>query len=277
MDDLKNGVYVVSVPIGNYMDISLHALQILQKCDIILCEDTRKTNLLLVHHNINRGKLLIYNNYTRSSKTDHFLKEAKVKSVALVSDAGTPLICDPGHSIVNLANNYNVNITIVAGPCALISACTLCGFSMINTVFLGFFTKKIQLNTQYINAIYLPPHDTQAFITALQRYSKSHNIKITIAKDVTKKYQKVIAFDNLSLAESYCKKNVIKGEIVAFVEFISRKEIIDYKIQMLIDEYPELEQMKTKKLASFLQKYFLHNSSAKEIYTILCSKNNQKI
>lgn len=120
-------LYIVSTPIGNLKDISLRALEVLKSVDLIACEDTRHSKILLVRYDINTPTTS-YFQHNRLTKGNYLLKLLKQgKSIALVSDAGTPGILDPGYHIINLAIKNDIEITAIPGPSALISALVLSG------------------------------------------------------------------------------------------------------------------------------------------------------
>lgn len=266
---MKNGLYIVSTPIGNYKDITLHALEVLQNADYILCEDTRKTNNLLEKHNIARKNILIYNEHSPKQETEKFIAVAKNHSIALVSDAGTPLICDPGYEIVNIARKNNVEIFAITGACALIAAATICGINIQNMLFLGFFHKKIKFDTNYTNAFYLPPHDIPTLIHLLE----NQNFYIYFAREITKDFQEVLKFSSIDDAKKHFDINQPKGEFVCFLQFIKNKKNIDEEINKILSSLPNWHYINTKSFSKFLHENFLGDFSQKEIYNILqCKK-----
>lgn len=135
-------LYVVATPIGNLKDITLRALEILKSVDLIACEDTRVTAKLLARYEI-RKPLISYHQYSKLQKIDFLIDKLKNnKNIALVSDAGTPDIDDPGSVLVNEAYKNNIKVLTIPGPNALGAALAICGFSANNFLFLGFLPKK---------------------------------------------------------------------------------------------------------------------------------------
>lgn len=264
---MKNGLYVVSTPIGNCQDITIHALEVLQNADCILCEDTRKTNHLLQKHNITRKGIIVYNEHSSIGDAERFVKMAQNHAVALVSDAGTPLICDPGHQIVNIAKKHGVDIFAITGACALIAGAVLCGVNIQNMIFLGFFHKKTKFDTNYTNAFYIPPHDIPAFLQTIKH--TKHGVKLLLAREITKEFQEVLEFSSIEDAEIHFHSNPPKGEFVGFVNFSVPKIELQNTIQNILTELPNWQNIPTKHLAKFLHNNVLAEFSQSEIYQAL--------
>jgi len=141
MNKILPGLYIVSTPIGNLNDITLRALDILKKSDIILCEDTRRSLKLLNHFGIKK-KLLSYHKFNEKkelAKTIEYLNEGKILS--LISDAGTPILSDPGQLLVKSCIDNKVNIIPIPGPSSITSSIVVSGFSD-QFLFYGFLSKK---------------------------------------------------------------------------------------------------------------------------------------
>tara|TARA_Y100001970_G_scaffold161304_1_gene197316 strand:- start:3303 stop:4145 length:843 start_codon:yes stop_codon:yes gene_type:complete len=137
-------LYIVSTPIGNLNDITNRAIEILNKVDICAAEDTRKSVKLLNFYNINT-KLISYHKFSEKSKTNNLIKELlSGKDIAIISDAGTPLISDPGRYLVNVAISEEIEIVPIPGPTSLIAALSVSGFITDNFKFFGFLSRKKQ-------------------------------------------------------------------------------------------------------------------------------------
>ncbi|MBC7195304.1 MAG: 16S rRNA (cytidine(1402)-2'-O)-methyltransferase, partial [Caldisericia bacterium] len=140
---MKGKLYIVSTPIGNLNDISIRALKILRECEIILCEDTRVTQKLLSKYKMKNKKLISYfegNEAKRKEEIISFLLQGK--KVALVSDAGTPCIQDPGEKIIKEAIKNCFEIEVIPGPSAIISSLVISGLKTVPFIFLGFFPRR---------------------------------------------------------------------------------------------------------------------------------------
>lgn len=135
-------LYIVATPIGNLKDITLRALEVLKSVDLIACEDTRRTRILLDHYGIGipTTSYFQHNKFTKGQYLIRVLKEGK--SVALVSDAGMPGILDPGYNIINSAIKNNIAITVIPGPTAFVNALVLSGKPAHKFIFVGFLPQK---------------------------------------------------------------------------------------------------------------------------------------
>ncbi len=190
--------YLVSTPIGNLSDISLRALETLKNVDYVLSEDTRKTGVLLKHFDIHKPQLSFhtYNEHRVLPKILDSLKQGKV--IALVSNAGTPVVSDPGFSIVRAALENNIPITAIPGPTALITALALSGLPAHAFTFRGFPPRKSSARRRFMHEdensphtliFYESPHRLLAFLEdALAVYGDR---PAAIANDLTKKFETI--------------------------------------------------------------------------------------
>ena len=192
------GLYLVATPIGNMDDITLRALTILKKSNIILCEDTRRSGKLLSYFQI-KNKLLPYHKFNEkkvSNKIIDFIKNNKI--VSLISDAGTPTISDPGIILVNKCIKANLIVYPIPGPSAAISAMSASGFTD-QYLFYGFLTKKEKelekvlkslCNIDYSIVFFVPASKINFYIDHFKKYFLDR--KIVIAKEMTKIHEKFI-------------------------------------------------------------------------------------
>ena len=229
-NDLKGCLYIISTPIGNFEDISLRAIKVLSFVDVLLCEDTRKTKKLLLYLKIKIKTLISYNDNNAEKKRPHILKQLLInKNVGLVSDAGTPLISDPGYKIVQECYLQNINVTHLPGPSSVINALVLSGLPTNQFFFGGFLqSKKRAKEKQLINTKY---HTMSGiwFDTCLRLENTLKimlhiygNRKVSITRELTKTYEDVI-FSDLShiiniINERFENNKPLKGEIVIVIE-----------------------------------------------------------
>ena len=139
---MESAIYIVATPIGNLGDITLRALDVLKQVDIIAAEDTRHTRKLLEHHGINT-KMISLHEHNESERSESVIENVlSGGSLALVSDAGTPLISDPGHTLVHVAKSKGVKVIPVPGPSAVIAALSVSGVACGKFIFEGFLPAK---------------------------------------------------------------------------------------------------------------------------------------
>ncbi|MCM8787338.1 MAG: 16S rRNA (cytidine(1402)-2'-O)-methyltransferase [Candidatus Omnitrophica bacterium] len=217
-------LYIVSTPIGNLEDITLRALKVLGKVDFILAEDTRKTGLLLKNFNI-RKPLVSFYEHNEIKKIPWVIEQLKKdKHIALVSNAGTPTISDPGYKLISACRKEKLSITAVPGPCSLIVAVALSSLPKEKFIFLGYLPKKRQAKLKLFNKM-KEINFTFVFFESPLRLLDSlislkeelGNRRVTIAKELTKKFEEVIEI-NIDDAIEYFKKNKPRGEFTVLVE-----------------------------------------------------------
>lgn len=219
---MKGTVYLVATPIGNLEDITLRALRILKEVDIIAAEDTRHTLQLLNYFKISKP-LISYYKQIEKEKSDYLLDKIKEgKNIAIVSDAGTPGISDPGEIIVKQAIEENINIVPIPGACAAISAIISSGISTDEFCFIGFLPvnstekkKKLEENKNDTKTLifYEAPHKLKNTLETIQKIFG--NRKIVLARELTKIHEEFIRGN---INEIFDKINEPKGEYVIIVE-----------------------------------------------------------
>ena len=223
-------LYVVATPIGNLEDITLRAIRVLQEVDLIAAEDTRHTLKLLNHLDISKP-LISYHRHNEDVKSDILIEKLKEgKNIALVSDAGTPGICDPGEEIIKKCIELEINVVPIPGACAMINSLICSGISTKEFTFLGFLplNKKLRKNkldeiekSNKTIIIYEAPHKLQTTLKDLQTILTDER-KIVLAREVTKIHEEFIRENIENLIE---KTQNIKGEIVLIIE--ENKNIVE--------------------------------------------------
>lgn len=219
-------LYVVATPIGNLEDITLRAIRILGEVDFILCEDTRVTRKLLSHYEI-KTSTISYHANSKINKLEKILELlAEGKNLALVSDAGTPAISDPGMQLVEKIRESlpEVKIVTVPGPCALSAAISISGAPAARFQFLGFLPHKKGRETIFKQIsesdetviFYESPHRILKTLESLAKHSPDK--KITIAREMTKIYESVVIGKPAEVI-AYYDENVeeVRGEFVVIV------------------------------------------------------------
>lgn len=228
-------LYVVATPIGNSKDISLNAIEVLKNVDIIACEDTRTSGLLLKEYNISNS-LVSYHKFNENSKSDFLIDELlNGKDIAVISDAGTPCINDPGSYIVKKAIDHGINVIPVVGASAVIGSLSISGFTISSFCFLGFIPRVNKEVNELFSNISNSPFELFVLYESPKRIKKSvelikdglDNPYICVFNDLTKKYQRVyrgIASEVLSELED--NPNSEKGEYVLIIQKIKEKKNI---------------------------------------------------
>ena len=215
-------IYLVATPIGNLEDITLRSIRILQEADIIVAEDTRQTLKLLNHLNISKPMISFHRHSTEEKLNEIINKAINGENIALVSDAGTPVISDPGEEIVKKAIDENIEIIPIPGPCALIAALIASGIDAKEFVFLGFLplnkkTRKEKLNEiKFANKtmiIYEAPHKLKQTLADLKEIT--YNRKIVLAREITKIHEEYISGTAEELLDKIIEP---KGEYVIVID-----------------------------------------------------------
>ncbi len=227
-----SNLYIVATPIGNLEDITLRALRILKEVDFILCEDTRVTRKLLDKYEI-KTPTISYHSFSGKIKTEKILELlGEGKDLALVSDAGTPTISDPGFQLVSQVKEKfgdKVQIFPIPGPSALISALSISGLSADEFTFFGFLPRKKGkqttineiLDLKRTSVFYESPHRILKTLKMIQELSedKNSNKKIVIARELTKIFEQIIS-GNINEVLEYFENNPdkVKGEFVVVID-----------------------------------------------------------
>tara|TARA_Y100000590_G_scaffold426508_1_gene535667 strand:- start:628 stop:1476 length:849 start_codon:yes stop_codon:yes gene_type:complete len=268
------GLYLVSTPIGNMEDITLRALNVLKKSDIILCEDTRRSGKLLSYFQI-KNKLLPYHKFIEKKISNNIIESIKDnKVVSIISDAGTPTISDPGIILINRCVDENLNIYPIPGPSAVTSAVSVSGFSD-KYLFYGFLTKKKGelenvfkkiCNLDYSIIFFIPASKINFYIPEFKKYFFDR--KIIIAKEMTKIHEefirsKVESMNTISkslkgeltivLSEKIKEKN-FKKEINESVKIEIKKMLKKYSHKDVVEFISKKEDLPKKMIYNFCLK-----------------------
>jgi 16S rRNA (cytidine1402-2'-O)-methyltransferase len=218
-------LYIIPTPIGNLKDITLRALETLKQVDFILAEDTRTTNKLLKHYEINT-KTRPYHQHNEHSLTNKLIDEIlnSQNGLALVSDAGTPGISDPGYLLIRECVKNKIKIVSLPGPTALIPALTQSGFPCDRFIFEGFLPhkkgrkKRLQILKEEKRTIvlYESPHRILKLLKELEEYLSEERL-VAISRELTKVYEETIIGTPKEVAQKFANKKP-KGEFVVVIE-----------------------------------------------------------
>ena len=225
---MAGNLYLVATPIGNLEDITLRAINTLKEVDLIAAEDTRHTMKLLNHLKIKKT-LISYYKETEKIKSDILIEKIiNGKNIALVSDAGTPAISDPGEEIIKKAIENNINIIPIPGACAFVNALICSGFSTKEFIFIGFLSKNAKDKKKKLEELknenktlifYESPHKIKSTLENI--FEILGNRKIVLARELTKIHEEFIRGRILDILE---KEQELRGEFVIIVEGTEKKE-----------------------------------------------------
>ena len=235
----KGTLFVVPTPIGNLEDITLRAIRILQEVDTIVCEDTRQTIKLLSHLKISKPLVSFYtqNQLKRIPQIISMLESGK--SIAIVSDCGTPAISDPGYYLIKEAIDKNITVVPLPGACALITALVGSGLTTDSFVFLGFLKKKTGKMKKELE-------QAKSFQKTIVFYESPHRIlktletcknvfgeqaKISLARELTKKFEEFIRGTIKEVVEEMSNREIL-GEFIVLIEPLVQPKIQEDSLEI---------------------------------------------
>jgi len=260
--DQTGVLYIVSTPIGNLKDITLRAIEVLKTVDFICAEDTRHSSLLLSHYEV-KTKVFSFHNYNETQKTNKILKKlSQGESVALIRDAGTPLISDPGYFLVKEAKLNNIKVVPVPGASALIAALSVSGLPTDSFIFEGFLSAKSKqrqdklsclLNETKTTIFYESPHRILDSLIDMQKVLGGER-EIVIAREITKVFE-TIKDGSIDEIIEFVKAdaNQQKGEFVVLIKGTAvNQDATDEKIISILNLL--LQDLPVKKAAEITAK-----------------------
>ena len=274
----SNHLYIVSTPIGNLDDITLRALDVLKKSDIILCEDARRSVKLLSHFKIKK-KLVSYHKFNEKKQLVNiieYINEGKILS--LISDAGTPLLSDPGRILVNQCIKNRIQVIPIPGVSAVTASLSVSGFKD-QFLFYGFLPKtenelikvlnRLSLN-DFTQIFFIPANKINFYITNFKKYFKDR--KILIAKEITKIYE---AFIREDIDKIKLFKNSLKGELTIVISENNNKnkKFDEKKIVNKIKKY--LKNYSLKDTVNIILE--TEKINKKKVYELCLKVKNEKI
>ncbi len=216
-------LYLVATPIGNLEDITLRALRVLRECDVVAAEDTRRTGQLLKHFGISKP-LLSYFQFNEAKRSEEIIERLRRgEKVALVTDAGSPGISDPGERVVKAAIATGLRVESVPGPCALVAALTASGAPTDEFHFIGFLPHKSGQRRNKLESLkaftgtfvfYESPYRIEKLLRELNEVFPEHDV--VLARELTKKFEEFLRGKPAELLEA-ARKRRLKGEFVVMV------------------------------------------------------------
>ena len=252
---MSGKLYIVATPIGNLKDFSFRAIESLNECDVILCEDVLHSLKLLNNYEIKK-KLIAYHKFNEKKEQEKIISLLKEgKTVGLISDAGTPLISDPGYELVARLKQEKIEYTIIPGACAAISALVLSGMNTEQFFFFGFLKGNNKSRIESLNKVksleatlifYLPAHSVNEDIALIYKVFGARNA--SLVSEISKIYEKTYDFvlcddpDIVSKGEYVLIVEGSKGEQNSLNE-LSVEEHIAHYINMGIDRMSAIKQV----------------------------------
>jgi len=232
-EEPENGIlYIVGTPIGNLKDISLRALNILNNVSLVACEDTRQTKKIMHKFNIS-NKLISFNKHNSLIKIPKIMKELKEgRSIAIVSDAGMPGICDPGEDIVRSVKSEGIDMICVPGACAAITALVSSGLPSSSFVFEGFLPKKkidrekilLEISkNEKTTIVYESPKRLRKLLQELLEFCGGDR-EIMVARELTKKFEEHVG-NNINNVIEFFRDKDIMGEITVVIKGIKKRDL----------------------------------------------------
>lgn len=270
MDNSNTQFYIVPTPIGNLGDITLRAIEVLKSVDVVACEDSRVTQKLLNHFDI-RTKTISYHKFNEKERVNLFLNLlGEGKTIALVSDAGTPLISDPGSILIKELKKNNIRITSLPGASAVTTFLSQVPREGEDFAFVGFLPKgeskifEILQKFSSTNLVfYESPNRLLKTLESINSFNQS--AKVAVGRELTKVFEEVVV-DSVQNVIEYYKNNVLKGEIVAMVY---KKENAEFSQEQLIEKINLLKQKKfsTKEISTILAT--LYDVNKNDVYKLI--------
>lgn len=270
-------VYIVATPIGNKGDFSKRAVDTLKNVDIIACEDSRTSANLLESFGINT-KLISYHKFNEKQRTEEFLRLIEEgKKIALISDAGTPCISDPGRVLINELYEQGINITSIPGACAVVAFLSMIPRESEEFAFAGFLPRvkgqQIKTFEKFLNTDMVFYESPNRLLDTLSNIEESRGVdaKVAVGRELTKMFEEVKT-GTVSEIKKYFENNILKGEIVCMLYASHEKEQDE---SQLIEKIKKLKKMNytDKDISQILSN--LYDENKNKIYKLSLSiKNN---
>ena len=279
-----NGLYIVALPIGNLADITLRAIYTLSIAHEIYCEDTRNTANLLNFFHIKNKKLLKLTDHENQETINKITQSAQDKIICIVSDAGTPLICDPGSNLISQATSKKINVYAIVGASSVIASLCISGLDCSNFAFFGFFDKSkfqnyisqdcVNFNGNFNKFIFFDnPKSLPKSINQIANMLEDYNFKIKICLELTKLNERVLDFSKHEISQ--IPQN-LKGELVCIIYDIVKvnkhlKQTATSFVEDICKQNAFIKNLSTKDKLEFIQKFYKndieeHNFSKKDLY-----------
>lgn len=269
--ELKPGLYLIPTPIGNLKDITLRALDYLKICDVIYCEDTRITNKLLQIYGIKKT-LLTYHEHNASSARDQIINKIQGGAkICLVSDAGMPLISDPGYKLIREIQSRGLYYTALPGACAAISGLCLSGMPTNQFFFAGFFDAKSAEKFQLVPSTLIFYESARRLLKTLNLMSSIfNNRQVAVVREISKIYEESTYGSFEEVINNYSQRNSILGEIIIILSPFNEEETSSDEIRIQIQKL--LATHSVKDISNLLSSTY--KISKKQVYDLALEIKN---
>jgi 16S rRNA (cytidine1402-2'-O)-methyltransferase len=269
---VHKGLYIVATPIGNLEDITLRALRILREVDLVACEDTRQSRKLLDHYGIDKP-VISYHDHNEAARTSELVERLKNgESIALVSDAGTPLISDPGYRLVRAALDAGLVVVPIPGPSAVMGALAAAGLGTDSFRFCGFFPPKTSQRRKMLEELrqesctlvfYEAPHRILETLEDIEEVL--HDRPVVIARELTKLHEEFLRGSAGELRAILSARASVKGEITILIGKAEHAEVDDTPIE---DSIRQLEASGVSRMDAIKQVAKARGLSKREVYKL---------
>ena len=268
---MSKTLYIVATPIGNLEDITLRALRVLRECDLIACEDTRQTRKLLDHYGISKP-VTSYHDHNEAGRAAELIERLGRETIALVSDAGTPLISDPGYRLVAAAIAAGIAVVPIPGPSAVTSALAAAGLGTDSFRFCGFLPPKSSQRQKLLEELkredctlvfYEAPHrilETLDDIAAVMRVRP-----VVVARELTKLHEEFLRGTAAEVRATLAARPSVKGEITLLIGKAEQAEADDTPIEEAIRQ---LEASGTPRMDAIKSVAKARGLSKREVYKL---------
>ena len=274
---MSGTLYIVATPIGNLEDITYRAVRTLREVDLIACEDTRQTRKLLAHYGIDKP-VISYHEHNEQSRSVDLVAEVQAgKNIALVSDAGTPLIADPGFRLVARAREAGMPVVPIPGPSAALAALSASGLPTDSFVFYGFLPAKAGQRRKALEdlrsldmsiVLYEAPHRILAALEEIDAVLGAR--PIMLAREITKLHEEFLGGTAAELTELLAKRDSVRGE---FTIVIGRGETIAQEDSTIEEAVQELIRNGVGRMDALKQVARRRGLSKREVYKHVAASN----
>ncbi|MDY0133093.1 MAG: 16S rRNA (cytidine(1402)-2'-O)-methyltransferase [Desulforegulaceae bacterium] len=273
-------IYIVATPIGNIDDITLRAIKVLKNSDLIAAEDTRKTGILLSELGI-KSKMTAFHDHNENEKSNYLIDQAiQGKKIAIVSDAGTPLVSDPGFRLVEKASNQGVRLIPVPGASALTALVSVSGLPTDRFAFFGFLPSKESSrnkilkdleNSDYPIMFYESPK--RIIKTLDEIVLKTGDRDAVLGRELTKIHEEIIRGKLSEIKRILLSKNSVKGEIAIFIQGGINKSMKEIDLCKIVKSELEKSKLKPKLVAEKIA--LEYNLKKNDIYKVILELKEQ--